>query len=45
MPSQKEALKPSTLFKPNLYYSANCSPELIKNNNDNAIINEKLNGN
>jgi len=27
MPSQEESLKPSTLFKPNLYYSANCSPE------------------
>ncbi|ORX83948.1 hypothetical protein BCR32DRAFT_242998 [Anaeromyces robustus] len=27
MPSQEETLKPSTLFKPNLYFSANCSPE------------------
>jgi len=42
MPSQEESLKPSTLFKPNLYYSANCSPEpdAKENDNDNLIDNE-----
>jgi hypothetical protein len=44
IPSQEESLKPSTLYKPNLYYSANCSPEPeIKNDNDNLSINEVLN--
>ncbi|OUM63315.1 hypothetical protein PIROE2DRAFT_10156 [Piromyces sp. E2] len=45
MPSQEESLKPSTLFKPNLYYSANCSPEpgFKENNKDNLCDNDMSN--
>jgi len=43
MPSQEESLKPSTLFKPNLYYSANCSPEPdAKEDNNNSMDNNIL---